>query len=58
MLINKVIKCQYDKLPENGITESELLSILDERKSHDIDPKKGGTFAYVYDYSKKHEELT
>lgn len=58
VLAKKAVHCTYDKLPEEGLPEEKLLTILDDRKKHDIDPKKGGTFAYVYDYSKAHEQLT
>ncbi len=54
VLAKKQVKCQYDRLPQEGITQADLLAILDDRKKYDVDPKKGGTFAYVYDHSKAH----
>lgn len=35
-----------------------ILSEIKRRKAADIDPTAGQTFAYVYEHSKKHSELT
>jgi sphinganine-1-phosphate aldolase len=58
MLKDKKIKCEFAALPKEGLSEQQLLSILDQRISADIDPTSGNTFAYVYEHSKQHSQLT
>lgn len=57
-LSKKEIKLTYDRLPEKGLAKEEILKILDKRIVADIDPTKGQTFAYVYEHSKAHSEVT
>jgi hypothetical protein len=48
LLKTKSIKCTFSALPSSGLTEEQILSLLDTRKNADIDPTVGKTFAYVY----------
>lgn len=54
----KSVKPVYRDIPEKGVEHTKILSTIDERKKADIDPTIGKTFAYVYEQSKAHSEMT
>ena len=58
VLGDKEVKAVYKEIPKHGLAANDILSILDKRVKADIDPKAGQTFAYVYEASKAHNELT
>jgi sphinganine-1-phosphate aldolase len=57
-LQKKQVRVTYDRLPEKGLPKEDILAILDKRVNADINPTEGKTFAYVYEHSKAHSELT
>lgn len=58
LLDGKTVKPSYANIPDKGVEHDQILSLIDNRKSADIDPTVGRTFAYVYEQSKSHSKLT
>jgi sphinganine-1-phosphate aldolase len=49
MLANKKDLPTLSQIPSQGLSETELKSLLDEMKQNDVNPSEGRVFAYVYD---------
>eukprot|EP01132_Coremiostelium_polycephalum_P002540 gene2540-3143_t len=50
------IKDQFE-IPENGLSDDEILKRLKILHDNDIDPKKGKLFAYCYPTNEEHESI-